>query len=184
MDKAKITLVTGGARSGKSAFAEQTVRSSGLPVTYIATAEVYDDEMRKRVELHKLRRPPSWGTWEGTPEALAEELSSMSGCFLMDCLTMWLTRLIFEDDRCEKAPENEWHERENEIIELLKSLCASVAPGSHLVMVTNETGMGIVPDNRLSRRFRDLQGRANQTVAAMADEVVFVVSGCPMWVKK
>ena len=179
----RLTLVLGGARSGKSSFAERLALSQSEAVTYFATADCCDSEMKKRIELHKSRRPESWGLWEGRPEALPEALAASQGLLLLDCLTMWLTRLFLAEPAAEATSENEWHEAEQKILSLTESLCASVNERASLIIVSNEVGFGLVPPYQLGRRFRDLQGRVNQLCAAAADKVVLVVAGCPLWIK-
>lgn len=177
-----ITLILGGARSGKSTFAERLAAETGLPVTYLATADVGDEEMRRRVELHRQRRPAAWQTWEGTPGELPRAIGSMSGVLLLDCLTLWLTRLFLEND-VETMSEAQWDAREVEIRALAERLCDAPRPGSRLLVVSNEVGFGLVPLSLTGRRFRDLQGRMNQLVAARSRRVALVVAGCPLWVK-
>ena len=178
-----ITLILGGARSGKSTFAEQLARNSGTAVTYLATADVCDKEMEERVRMHRERRPKEWNTWEGSPEELPEAVAKMEGTLILDCLTMWLTRLIFATNAAENGTEEEWHAREQEIRQLTEALCSSAGKNTHLIIVSNEVGFGIVPENRLARRFRDMQGRINQLVASRAENVALIVAGCPLWVK-
>lgn len=167
-----IHLVIGGARSGKSGFAEAQARAAqaaGLAVTYIATGEARDDEMAARIAHHRARRPAGWRTVE-EPLALADALSretAADACVLVDCLTLWLTNLLLG-------------EREEEIDRLLAVLPA--LPGS-IVLVSNEVGWSIVPENALARRFRDEQGRLNQRVAALADRVTLVAAGLPLALK-
>lgn len=180
---AEITLILGGARSGKSTFAEDIALRAAGQVTYIATAECKDAEMEKRIALHRSRRPATWGTWEGAPEELPDAISSMRGVLLMDCLTMWLTRLFLADTCAERGSEDEWFSRELEIRALTEKLCASPREDTHLIIVSNEVGFGLVPEYLMSRRFRDMQGRMNQICAAKADRAALVVAGCPLWVK-
>lgn len=164
-----IELVIGGARSGKSAYAEQQARATGLPVAYIATGEAHDDEMAERIAHHRSRRPADWRTVE-EPLALAAVLrreAATSTCLLVDCLTLWLTNVLLAG--CE-----------DEIDALLAALPA--LPG-HVILVSNEVGWGIVPENALARRFRDEQGRLNQRIAASADEVTLVAAGLPLTLK-
>lgn len=177
-----ITLILGGARSGKSTFAEKLALESGLAVTYLATADVRDEEMRLRVELHKKRRPAGWETWEGAPDELPRAIGSMRGTLLLDCLTLWLTRLFLEND-VEAMGETEWGERESEIRALTETLCEAPVRGAKLLIVSNEVGFGLVPLSLTGRRFRDLQGRMNQLVASRSGHVALVVAGCPLWVK-
>lgn len=178
-----IVLILGGARSGKSAFAEKLARESGRPVTYIATADVRDEEMERRVEHHKLRRPAEWDTWEGMPERLPDAIRSMDGVLLLDCLTLWLTRLFLETD-AETLDETEWSAREDEIRQLTERLCEAPRDNAKLIIVSNEVGFGLVPMTLTGRRFRDLQGRMNQLVASRARGVALVAAGCPLWIKQ
>lgn len=177
-----ITLILGGARSGKSTLAEELAVKRRLPVTYLATADVRDEEMERRVAHHRARRPGGWSTWEGAPEELPSAIAAMSGVLLLDCLTLWLSRLCFTAPAGE-VDENEWGGREQEIMALAERLCASPRAGSTLIIVSNEVGFGLVPANLIGRRFRDLQGRVNQLVASRARSVALVVAGCPLWVK-
>jgi adenosylcobinamide kinase/adenosylcobinamide-phosphate guanylyltransferase len=165
-----VILITGGARSGKSTRAEARARElSGRPV-YIATAEALDAEMRERIAKHRARRGNEWLERE-TPLQLVAVLDETDGggARLVDCLTLWLTNLMLAD--CD------W---EKEASALVETLARQKSP---VVLVTNEVGLGIVPDNALARRFRDAAGILNQMVARAADEVEFVVAGIPMRVK-
>ncbi len=180
---AEITLVLGGARSGKSTFAEQFAIDKGKPVTYLATAEAGDPEMAERISIHRSRRPHDWKTWEGRPGELPYVIASLSGTILLDCLTLWLTRLFLEGDAAEEADEAEWNSRELYIRALTERLCSAPRDGTHLIIVSNEVGFGLVPPYLMGRRFRDLQGRMNQLCASKADRVVLVVAGCPLWIK-
>jgi len=165
-----IILITGGARSGKSTRAEARVRAyAGRPV-YIATAEPLDDEMRARIARHRTRRGSEWLERETPLELVAAlEETDGGGARLVDCLTLWLSNLLHA--------ERDW-EREGSL--LAETLGRQESP---VVLVTNEVGLGIVPDNALARRFRDAAGLLNQMVAQVADEVEFVVAGLPMRVK-
>ena len=165
-----MTLVLGGARSGKSAFAESLAQEQGRGV-YIATAERVDDEMARRIAAHRARRGASWRTVEApleVPEAIRGE-SGPRTCLLVDCLSVWLGNLMHHG-RCVDA----------ECEALLESL--SAAPGP-VVLVANEVGLGIVPDNTMARDFRDHAGRLNQSVAALAQRVCFVAAGLPLTLK-
>jgi adenosylcobinamide kinase/adenosylcobinamide-phosphate guanylyltransferase len=163
-------LVLGGARSGKSRYAEQITMSSRPPWIYLATAESFDDEMTTRIADHKNRRSHDWQTID-TPLDLADALAALppSATVLVDCLTLWLSNLMLAE-----------RDIDAEIQRLEAAMLAHAAP---LVLVSNEVGFGIVPDNALARRFRDFQGLLNQRVAARADRVVLVVAGLPMIVK-
>ncbi len=177
----KIVLVTGGARSGKSSFAEKYVAALGVPVAYIATAETLDAEMEARVALHRDRRPSSWQTYEA-PRAAHEVLAAAAaaGAILFDCLTVYVANLLL-DQSAPASPE----ERHSHIAgEIAKLAAAASAADATVVFVTNEVGAGIVPDNALAREYRDLAGLANQQLAAVADEVYLVVSGIPVNIKQ
>ncbi len=181
---AEITLILGGARSGKSMFAENLALQGGLPVTYLATAEANDPEMEARIAMHKSRRSSDWNTWEGAAQELPDVVSRLSGTLLLDCMTLWLTRLFLEKGNVENSSEAEWNARETEIRVLTEKLCSAPKDGAHLIIVSNEVGFGLVPPYLMGRRFRDLQGRMNQLCASKADQVVLVVAGCPLWIKK
>jgi adenosylcobinamide kinase/adenosylcobinamide-phosphate guanylyltransferase len=168
----KLTLVLGGARSGKSRHAEALVMAGPGPWTYIATAEAFDDEMAVRIAEHRRRRGEGWRTVEA-PLELAEAVQNegMSGRpILIDCLTLWLSNTML-------ARMDPGLHRDDELIEALRSCAAPI------VAVSNEVGLGIVPETPLGRRFRDAQGRLNQAVAAAADRVVLMVAGLPLQVK-
>ena len=172
-----ISLILGGARSGKSAYAQKLAEQSTLPVTYIATAQVYDEEFGARVALHRQSRPSHWKTVE-TPHRLAETLGREAAperCLVVDCLTLWLAQCICPD--CAPAVGVDW---ENERVEFLATL--SALPG-RTVLVSNEVGMGIVPLGEINRRFQDEQGRLNQAVATIAQNAVFMAAGLPLVLK-
>jgi adenosylcobinamide kinase/adenosylcobinamide-phosphate guanylyltransferase len=167
---AKLTLVTGGARSGKSRYAESLITAYPPPWIYVATAQAGDAEMAARIAEHRKRRPANWTIVE-VPHELAGAFSHIDGGVpvLVDCLTLWLSNRLLADADVEKETEK-----------LAGVLAHRSGP---LVLVTNEVGSGIVPDNALARRFRDAQGRLNQRMAALADRVVLVVAGLPLVVK-
>lgn len=168
-------LILGGARSGKSALAEQRAASCGLAVTYIATAQVLDDEMAQRISHHRARRPDDWDVVE-EPLALAAALAQHAAtdrCLLVDCLTLWLSNLLAADDR---APGTFAAERER-FLELLPGL-----PGE-IILVSNEVGLGVVPLGELTRRFCDESGRLHQAAAESCERVTFVTAGLPMTLK-
>lgn len=167
------SLILGGARSGKSALAERLASECGLGVTYIATAEVLDEEMAERIDRHRADRPAAWKTVEA-PRALADTLAREAASdrvLIIDCLTLWLTNLMLADDTGLMQRERA------ALLEVLPNL-----PG-HVLLVSNEVGLGIVPDNALARRFRDEAGRLNQVVAALCDHVIFVAAGLPLTLK-
>jgi adenosylcobinamide kinase/adenosylcobinamide-phosphate guanylyltransferase len=165
-----LTLVLGGARSGKSSYAERLVQALAPPWVYLATAQAFDDEMRERIALHRERRPPGWTTLEA-PLALAGAIrSAPAGApVLVDCLTLWVSNLMLADRDTEAA-----------FADLLDALSRAAGP---LVLVSNEVGLGIVPDNALARRFRDNAGVLHQRIAARAERVVLMVAGLPITVK-
>ena len=165
-----VVLITGGARSGKSRHAEARVRSlPGRPV-YIATAEALDDEMAARIAQHRARRGDEWTDRE-VPLDLSQALieTDGGGARLVDCLTLWLSNLLHA--------ECDWLAAVAGLADTLKNQRGPV------VLVTNEVGLGIVPDNALARAYRDAAGVMNQTIADVADEVEFVVAGLPMKLK-
>lgn len=165
-----LTVVTGGAKSGKSRFAEGLATASGRPRVYIATAEAWDDEMRSRIAAHLKDRGTGWQTVEAPRDvAGALALVGPKAVVLLDCATLWLTNHMLAD--ADLARES---------VTLLQALKNCPAP---VIVVTNELGWSIVPDNALARRFRDAQGRLNQQLAAQADLVVAVISGLPLVLK-
>jgi adenosylcobinamide kinase/adenosylcobinamide-phosphate guanylyltransferase len=165
-----IILITGGARSGKSVRAEARALSFPGKPTYIATAEALDTEMRERIEKHRARRGVDWLERE-TPLELVTALAETDGggARLVDCLTLWLSNLLHAG--------RDWAKEADALADAL------ARQKSPVVLVTNEVGLGIVPDNALARQFRDAAGLVNQLVARVADEVEFLVAGLPMRVK-
>ncbi|MGN8249139.1 bifunctional adenosylcobinamide kinase/adenosylcobinamide-phosphate guanylyltransferase [Pseudomonas sp. SMV7] len=166
-------LILGGARSGKSRLAEQLASASGLPVTYIATSQPLDGEMNARVQLHRQRRPADWGLIE-EPLALAAVLRAEAAegrCLLVDCLTLWLTNLLLLEDDQRLAEERD---------ALLA--CLEQLPGT-VILVSNETGLGVVPMGELTRRYVDLAGGLHQAVAERCQRVVLTVAGLPLMLK-
>ena len=166
----KTILITGGARSGKSGIAETMALSLGAPAIYIATATPGDAEMAARIASHQARRGAGWVTHaEPIDLAAALKATDRQGPRLVDCLTLWLSNVMFAG--------RDW---DDELHLLTDALHLQSSP---VILVTNEVGSGIVPDNRLSRAFRDAAGIVNQRVAAVADEVHLDVCGLPMKVK-
>jgi adenosylcobinamide kinase / adenosylcobinamide-phosphate guanylyltransferase len=165
------TLVLGGARSGKSRFAEQICRDSGLTLHYIATGRAWDGEMEARIAAHRADRGPAWTTHEA-PTDLVEALAAIDApgnIVLVDCLTLWVTNLMME----ERAGAVEF-----------EALAKAVsAPRARIVLVSNEVGLGIVPDNKMARDFRDHAGRLHQMIAQVARDVYFVAAGLPLKMK-
>lgn len=168
-----IRFILGGARSGKSGLAEQLAANSGLPVHYLATAQVWDDEMASRVQHHKDSRPAQWPTTEAPLDIIPViEAEAAEGCVLLDCLTLWMTNLLLLDDEAELAS------RQQALLD-----CLAKGVGGELILVSNEVGQGVVPTNKLARRFIDESGRLHQRIAALADEVIFVTAGIPQILK-
>ena len=167
------TLILGGMRSGKSRLAEQLAQATALPVTYIATATVQDDEMRARVSHHQAQRPGHWHLAE-EPLALAAALQRHAvhdHCVLVDCLTLWLTNLLCAEDEARLRTE---------VVALLDVLPA--LPGQ-IILVSNETGLGVVPLGELTRRYCDEAGRLHQAVAQCCERVILTVAGLPLNLK-
>ncbi len=171
MSKPRITLILGGARAGKSRFAEEAAEAAGGGLVYIATAEAGDAEMVERIRHHRARRDERWRTIE-EPLDLADRLATEARpgrAVLVDCLTLWLSNVMLAG-----------RDLEQETAKLLNVLASAAGP---VVLVANEVGLGIVPDNALARAFRDAAGRLNQEVAALASRVVFVAAGLPLVLK-
>jgi len=170
-------LILGGARSGKSAYAEKLAAESGLTVTYIATAQVYDAEFGARIQHHQDRRPANWALVE-EPHFLAATLSRLAApnrCLIVDCLTLWLAQWICAD--CNPPKESSWQAERESLLSVLANL-----PGT-IILVSNEVGMGIVPLGEINRQFQDEQGRLNQALGAVANQATFVVAGLPLKLK-
>ena len=170
MPDCSLTFIVGGARSGKSSHAEKLTTAHAGPWTYVATAEAYDEEMRERIALHRSQRGEGWMTVDA-PLDLAGAIAALpDGCpVLIDCLTLWLTNHMLAG-----------HDLDAKCARLAKLLAQPRGPW---FVVSNEVGLGIVPDNPLGRRFRDAAGRFNQQVAGVADTVLFMVSGLPLKLK-
>lgn len=170
MPEGRLTLILGGARSGKSRHAEALTERLPPPWAYVATGQAFDEEMRERIEHHKARRDGRWTTVDA-PLDLGGTLRSMNDGrpVLVDCLTLWLSNHMLAGHDIERETER--------LVEVL------ARPRGPWFCVSNEVGFGIVPENALARRFRDAQGRLNQRIAAVADEVILVVAGLPMKVK-
>ena len=179
---AKIILVTGGARSGKSSFAEKLAKTAGEKIAYIATAEIWDAEMAERVDLHQKRRPSGWLTFEAPRQAETAIATAASSAevILFDCLTVYSSNCLLAQPDDAAAPV-----RREAVLEEVDRLITSAkqVPGT-VIFVTNEVGDGIVPDNALAREFRDVAGLVNQKVAQAADEVYWVVCGLPVEIKR
>lgn len=168
-----LSIILGGARSGKSGFAERLIAADGRARAYVATAQAFDAEMKLRIADHRADRGQDWETIE-EPLALVGAMQGLeqrgfNGIILIDCLTLWLSNLLLAEQDLEENTSA-----------LLRYLAGATCP---VVCVSNEVGMGLVPDNKLGRRFRDAQGRLNQQIAAQADLAVFVAAGLPLVLK-
>ncbi|MBB1519324.1 bifunctional adenosylcobinamide kinase/adenosylcobinamide-phosphate guanylyltransferase [Aquipseudomonas guryensis] len=168
-----LELILGGARSGKSRLAERLAGESGLAVTYIATSQALDGEMSERIHQHRVRRPAGWALVE-EPLELARVLREQAGegrCLLVDCLTLWLTNLLMLDDETRLQAER------TALLECLAGL------SGRIILVSNETGLGVVPLGELTRRYVDEAGWLHQALAERSQRVVFTVAGLPMILK-
>ena len=163
-----LTLIIGGARSGKSSFAETLAYN---PKFYIATAQAFDDEMRDRIARHQQQRGEDWTTFDAPLDLVAtlQHVDKRKHFVLVDCLTLWLSNILIAD--------MDWE------AELEQMVLALGAVQGDVVLVSNEVGLGVVPDNELARKFRDAQGIANQAVAEMAETVVLLTAGLPLALK-
>ena len=174
-----ITFIIGGARSGKSSFALNEASKIEGQKIYIATAEALDEEMKERIEKHRKERGNDWDTCE-EPVNISDLLLTMNNkgnAVLLDCLTIWLSNILLRAENAEQGHESP-EESIRKFIDSLKKL-----NGPELFIVSNEVGAGIVPENKLARRFRDLAGTLNQQVAEIADEVYLVTAGIPVKIK-
>jgi adenosylcobinamide kinase/adenosylcobinamide-phosphate guanylyltransferase len=166
----KLTLVLGGAASGKSSFAEKCVIQTGHTRSYLATAQAFDDEMREKIQQHQIDRGPDWATTEvplALPAAVLDQ--PKDNVILIDCLTLWLTNLILSEADCDKAAQA-----------LFSAIQTRNTP---IIAVSNEVGHSVIPETSLGRRFQRAQGRLNAQVAAQADLVVMVTAGLPQTLK-
>ncbi len=181
-------LIIGGARSGKSALAEQRARESRLAVTYLATAAAGDAEMARRIRRHQERRPADWGFVE-EHRALAQALTREAAaerCLLVDCLTLWLSNLLFADPACRRLEAGEAMESEDfQLVQTETAALLEVLPTlpGRILLVSNEVGWGIVPMGALTRFWMDEAGRLNQRIASACERVTLVVAGCPLEMK-
>lgn len=183
----KLILVTGGARSGKSTFAEQKAKELGENILYVATSKPIDEEMKHRIAKHRAQRPSNWETFEGYKDLDMQLADIVTGkdAVLLDCVTIMITNLMLEETfDWDNLTRNQFEQIENNIIHQLERLIkVPVLSGVPFILVTNEVGLGVVPASAMGRDFRDIAGRMNQILAKAADEVYFCVSGIPMKVK-
>lgn len=183
----RLIIVTGGARSGKSSFAERLAKDSKMDVVYIATSIPFDDEMKARIKKHVAQRPKEWKTIEAYKDidVPLEYEKNENIVFLLDCVTIMVSNIMLETQLdWDKASEEEIDHVEEAVKQQIKKvLITAEKKDAVFIMVTNELGMGIVPENRLSRVFRDIAGRMNQMLASAADEVYLCVSGIPVKIK-
>lgn len=181
----RIAFITGGARSGKSAFAERLARQYGDDVAYIATSIATDAEMEERIRLHRLRRPSGWTTYESY-KGIGDIINGTDkSVVLLDCITIMVTNLMLEHDiDWDNCTVEQTDAIEHDVRAEIKIMLDAAKDGkADLIVVSNEVGMGLVPDYPLGRIFRDIAGRMNQFIAAQADEVYFIVSGIPLKLK-
>ncbi len=193
----RLVLIIGGARSGKSSFAEQLAASSERPVAFIATATAGDDEMRERIARHRASRPRQWHTLEEPLDlsGAARRASELADVLLLDCVTLWLGNVLsqaskqYEKDEIKKIeelslPGRLFDESALKEIEALLTVVKSLAPGKTLIVVTNEVGLGVVPAYPLGRLYRDTLGYVNQQLARAADRVYLMVAGIAVDIKR
>ncbi len=179
----KTILVTGGARSGKSKFAQKLASGLGEPVLFVATAEALDEEMRERIEEHRKSRPATWETLEVRRHVGTKilERAFKIRTVLIDCIALLVNNILFDCSKDEELDparaEKEVRDEMEELISCMRQLAAN------FIIVTNEVGLGIVPGERVSRLYRDLLGKANQMLAECAGEVYLLISGIPLKIK-
>lgn len=182
-----ITLVTGGARSGKSTYGEKLAKERGNNISYIATAIVTDKDMEDRIKKHRQSRPSEWKTIEAYKNFhnINEAIFAKTDLFMLDCITTMVTNLMFDKEIDYDTCSNEEIQKvEDYVFDVIKSLVNIMRNNNkNIILVTNEVGMGLVPAYRLGSIFRDIAGRVNQYLAGVADEVYFMVSSIPMKIK-
>lgn len=172
----KIVLITGGARSGKSSFAEELASTLEKDIIFLATAEALDKEMADRIRRHKAKRSRTWKTVEEPINInVLNKFKNFEGTVILDCITLWLSNMIHKFGT---------KEAEDRILGDIRTLLKTVKTSKFtLIVVSNELGMGIVPENRLGREFRDIAGKCNQLIARIADEVYLMISGIKLKIK-
>lgn len=181
MSREKLIFITGGARSGKSSFAEKIAAETDKEIAYIATAQPLDDEMKIRIKKHKEKRPVNWETFEEPIEVseLVNRIGVKKKVILIDCLTLLTSNLLLRKEN--KVGDFEW--QEEVLLEIKKLAVNSYKVPAQVIIVSNEVGMGLVPDNPTGRYYRDILGIANKIIANKADEVFMIVSGIPLKIK-
>ena len=183
----KIIFILGGARSGKSTFAEKLAKDLGTKVTYIATASAGDEEMEERIARHRQNRPSSWNTIEASEQVdiAIREAGEDSEVIIVDCLTLLVTNELLKREFPENPSLSEIEEREKEILARISALIEQAERvDSYTLLISNEVGSGLVPPYPLGRVYRDLLGKVNQLVAQSADQVYLLVAGIPLEIKK
>ena len=181
MSRGKLIFITGGARSGKSSFAEKIAAKTSKEVVYIATGQLLDEEMAFRIKKHREKRVNTWETFEEPIEVreLVNRLGLEKEVILIDCLTLLTSNLLLRKE--DKVEDSRW---QGEILAEIKKLAeVSYKAPAQVIIVSNEVGMGLVPDNPLGRVYRDILGRANSIIADKADKVFMMVSGIPLKIK-
>jgi len=181
MSRGKLIFITGGARSGKSNFAEKTAISLGKSIAYLATAQPLDEEMAFRIKKHREKRLNTWETYEEPIEVreLVSRLGLEKEVILIDCLTLLTSNLLLRKE--DKVEDPKW--QEEILLEIEKLAEISFKVPARVIIVSNEVGMGLVPENPLGRVYRDILGRANSIIADKADGVFIMVSGIPLKIK-
>jgi adenosylcobinamide kinase/adenosylcobinamide-phosphate guanylyltransferase len=181
----KSTLITGGARSGKSHFAQELARESGGAVLFVATAEAGDEEMKQRIEAHRRARPPTWETLEITTHIgrrIARNIGKAQ-TVIIDCITLLINNIFQQYSPQNEAEIDEALVGKEVIAEISELIDCMEQSDASFIIVTNEVGLGLVPANKVSRLYRDLLGRANQVLAQHADEVYLMAAGIPVKIK-
>ena len=198
MTPPRLILVLGGARSGKSTFAERLAASSGRTVAFIATATASDDEMRARIARHRAARPAEWHTLEEPLHlaAAVQQAYKLADVVLLDCVTLWLGNMVLQESGPDESDDNEKEQEEPRLtsnlfdeqslkhIEALLAVVQAAEPNKTLIVVTNEVGLGIVPASPLGRVYRDTLGYVNQRLAQVADRVYLLVAGMAVDIKR
>jgi adenosylcobinamide kinase / adenosylcobinamide-phosphate guanylyltransferase len=181
----KTVLLLGGARSGKSHYAQELAERSGLKVLFVATAEALDEDMRLRIEKHKLNRPAGWSTLEASrhPGSRIEAAIRDERLVILDCITLLVNNIFcrYDEKQFDSISDSVLESEVISEIDELKGCFSRVKAG--FIIVSNEVGLGLVPDNRMGRLYRDILGRANQTLAQSASEVYLMVAGIPLKIK-